>query len=73
MEAHDNGQQNDHKQDREDADHHRHRQLGRQGIGFFLGAREPLVAHIIAIYAHCVSDARPEIDRLVDQGRECAR
>jgi hypothetical protein len=31
------------------------------------------MAHIIAVYAHCIRNARPQIDRLVYQGRECPR
>jgi len=72
VQAHDHRQQNDHEQHREDADHHRHGQLGRQRISSFLGPREPLVAHVIAVDAHCVGNARPEIDRLVDQSGKCA-
>jgi hypothetical protein len=64
VESHDHRQQDDYEDRREDADHHRHRQLGRQRIGLFLGPREPLVAHVVAIDPQGIGDAGAQVDRL---------
>lgn len=72
MEADDHRKENDHEQNRKYANHHWDRQLGWQRVGFLLGAREPLVPHIVAVNAHRISDARAQVNRLVDQCRESA-
>src|SRR5712692_5817835 len=51
-------QQDHHEQDWENADHHRQGEPDRQAVSLFLGAREPLVAHVVAVDPKRIGDAR---------------
>ncbi len=43
-------------------------ELGRQAVGLLLGARQPLVAHVVGIDAQRVGDARAELARTAGSG-----
>src|SRR5262249_39070283 len=58
---------------REDAQDERDRQLGGQAVGLLLGDRHALVAHVVAVDAERVGQARSELLRLLQQGGERAR
>src|SRR5215212_8407390 len=58
--------------DREDAQDERHRELGREAVGLFLGNRHPLMAHVVAVDPKRLGKARSQLLGLLQQGGERA-
>src|SRR5205085_4289038 len=67
LHAYENGEQDHHHDDRKDAQYERHRQLSGQAVGLLLGARHALVAHIVAVDAQRLGQARAELLRLLEE------
>src|SRR6266849_3030097 len=73
VEAHED-RQHDHDEDHgKNADHHRQREFCWKAVGFFLSARETLVAHVVAVDPERVGDARTKLFGLLNEYGERAR
>src|SRR5919106_2848922 len=70
FEPHEGRQHDDDHEHREYAQHQRHGELCRQAVGLLLGARQPLVAHVVAVDAKRLGHAGAEFFGLLQKGRE---